>query len=153
MSCSMKDVLGKNGCDINLKNALEFIKVLSIDDAQSPERISIMRAALLDVLEEDDNKSITSLINKSAKLYKRYNELLDLYTKKFSVNKILNELDQKNLEYTSKINEFVSSSQSKVFTIPGVLIAIGGLAKASGFLDSILIFIGLLMVCFFYKNV
>ncbi|MDT0207817.1 hypothetical protein [Serratia marcescens] len=151
MSCSLKDVLGQNGCDINLKNALEFIKVLSIDDAQSPERISIMRAALLDVLGEDDNKSITSLINKSAKFYKRYNELLDLYTKRFSVNKILNELDQKNLEYTSKINEFVSSSQSKAFTIPGALIAIGGLAKASGFLDSILIFIGLLMVYFITK--
>ena len=151
MSCSLKDILGQEGCDTNLKNALEFIKVLSIDDAQSPERVSIMRAALLDILGEDDNKNITSLINKSAKFYKRYNELLDLYTKRFSVNKILNELDQKNLEYTSKINEFVSSSQNKAFTIPGALIAIGGLAKASGFLDSILIFIGLLMVYYITK--
>ncbi|PTA76667.1 hypothetical protein [Serratia sp. Nf2] len=151
MSCSLKDILGQEGCDTNLKNALEFIKVLSIDDAQSPERVSIMRAALLDILGDDDNKNITSLINRSAKFYKRYNELLDLYTKRFSVNKILNELDQKNLEYTSKINEFVSSSQNKAFTIPGALIAIGGLAKASGFLDSALIFIGLLMVYFITK--
>ncbi|EKN6360428.1 hypothetical protein DVP20_20105, partial [Yersinia enterocolitica] len=64
----------------------------------------------------------------------------------FSINKILNELDQKNIEYTTKINEFISSSQNKAFTIPGALIAVGGLAKASGLLDSLLIIIGLLMV-------
>ncbi|WP_350304891.1 hypothetical protein [Photorhabdus viridis] len=74
---------------------MEFVKVLSIDDAQSPERISIMKSALLDILNEDEQKNIVSILMKHAKFYKRYNELLDLYTKRFSVNKILSEIEQK----------------------------------------------------------
>ncbi|WP_413493064.1 hypothetical protein [Morganella psychrotolerans] len=127
-------------------SALELIKVLTLKDAQQKERVSILRSAIFDVINECDNKDLFQLIDKGNKVYSRYNDLLDLYTKRFSVNKILSELEQKHLEYTTKINEFISNSQNKAFAIPGALIAVGGLAKASGFLDSILIFIGLFFI-------
>lgn len=142
----LTNVLNINLSDSLLSSSLELIKVLSLSDAQQKERVSILRSAIFDVINNDDNKDIFQLIRKGDKIYSRYNDLLDLYTKRFSVNKILSELEQKHLEYTTKINDFISSSQSKAFAIPGALIAVGGLAKASGLLDSILIFVGLVFV-------
>lgn len=127
-------------------SAEKIIKVLDVNDAQSPERKSIIRTAIYDLVNTVENKDISSLILMGERVFHRYNDLLELYTNRFSVNKLLSELEQKNLEYTTKINDFISSSQTKAFAIPGALIAIGGLAKASGFWDSLLIFIGLFLV-------
>ncbi|MBH2809251.1 hypothetical protein I5L21_01490 [Serratia liquefaciens] len=127
-------------------SAEKIIKVLDVDDAQSPERKSIIRTAIYDLVNTVENKDISAVIFMGERIFNRYNDLLELYTNRFSVNKLLSELEQKNLEYTTKINDFVSSSQTKAFAIPGALIAVGGLAKASGFWDSILIFIGLFLV-------
>lgn len=124
----------------------KILKVLDVDDAQSPERKSIIRTAIYDLVNTIENKDISALILMSERIFNRYNDLLELYTNRFSVSKLLSELEQKNLEYTTKINDFVSSSQTKAFAIPGALIAVGGLAKASGFWDSLLIFIGLYLV-------
>ncbi len=124
----------------------DFLKILSISDAQEKERKAIIRNAIYDFVSNEENKNIDSLISLGERIYNRYNDLLELYTNRFSVNKLLSEIEQKNLEYTSKINEFVSSSQTKAFAIPGALIAIGGIAKSSGFLDSFLIMIGLFYV-------
>lgn len=124
----------------------DFLKILSISDAQEKERKAIIRNAIYDFVSNEENKNIDSLISLGERIYNRYNDLLELYTNRFSVNKLLSEIEQKNLEYTSKINEFVSSSQTKAFAIPGALIAIGGIAKSSGFLDSFLIMVGLFYV-------
>lgn len=132
------------------KSSDELVKILSLHDAQHKERISILRSAIYDVVNTKDDdvgaRDIFNIINKGKKVYDRYNDLLDLYTKRFSVNKILSELEQKQLEYTAKINDFVSSSQNKAFAIPGALIAVGGLAKSGGFFESVLIFIGLYLI-------
>ncbi|EPL8093667.1 hypothetical protein PN925_001338, partial [Morganella morganii] len=124
----------------------DFLNILNTKDLQSDERLYLMRASICNFLEERNDSSIKSIIEMGDKVHKRYKALLDLYTKKFSVNKILSEIDQKQLEYTAKINDFISSSQSKAFAIPSALIAVGGLAKSSGLLDSILIYIGLCLV-------
>ncbi|QLQ98875.1 hypothetical protein H0910_07500 [Providencia alcalifaciens] len=131
--------------DSNL-SADNILKVLDINDAQSTERESIMRTAIFELIKDNENKSLISVIDAGDKIYVRYQNLLELYTKRFSVNKILSELEQKQLEYTTKINDFVSSSQNKAFAIPGALIAVGGLAKSGGFFDSVLIFIGLYLI-------
>ncbi|MDZ7279695.1 hypothetical protein N4G40_15680 [Pantoea eucrina] len=124
----------------------ELLKILNISDAQEKERKSIIRNSIYDFLNTEDDKSIGKLITLGERVYHRYNDLLELYTNRFSVNKLLSEIETKNLEYTSKINDFISSSQTKAFAIPGALIAIGGIAKSNGFLDSLLILIGLFYV-------
>ncbi|QCY20787.1 hypothetical protein EO986_06920 [Morganella morganii subsp. morganii] len=131
--------------DSNL-SADNILKVLDVNDAQSTERESIMRTAIFELIKDKEDKSLLAVIDIGDKIYVRYQNLLELYTKRFSVNKILSELEQKKLDYTTKINDFVSSSQSKAFAIPGALIAVGGLAKSGGFWDSVLIFIGLYLI-------
>lgn len=131
--------------DSNL-SADNILKVLDINDAQSTERESIMRTAIFELIKDNETKSLVSVIDVGDKIYVRYLNLLELYTKRFSVNKILSELEQKQLEYTTKINDFVSSSQNKAFAIPGALIAVGGLAKSGGLVDSVLIFFGLYLI-------
>lgn len=147
---SLESVLHIEYSDDSQKSSDELLKILSLHDAQHKERISILRSAIYDVVNTKDDdvgaRDIFNIINKGKKVYDRYNDLLDLYTKRFSVNKILSELEQKQLEYTAKINDFVSSSQNKAFAIPGALIAVGGLAKSGGFFDSVLIFIGLYLI-------
>lgn len=124
----------------------ELLKILNISDAQEKERKSIIRNSIYDFFNAEYEKNIEKLISLGERVYNRYNDLLELYTNRFSVNKLLSEIETKNLEYTSKINDFISSSQTKAFAIPGALIAIGGIAKSNGFLDSLLILIGLFYV-------
>ncbi|MDH2898054.1 hypothetical protein [Rahnella variigena] len=135
---------------ISLDSANKLVSVINLDDAQSSERKAILRKAVSDFV--NDDSSIDSIVKYGERVYNRYNDLLDLYTKRFSVNKILSEIESKNLEYTTKINDFISSSQSKAFTIPGSLIAVGALAKTSGFWEGVLVVIGLWMVHYITKS-
>ncbi|AGQ29851.1 hypothetical protein [Serratia liquefaciens] len=128
----------------SLSSANKLLSVMELKDAQEGERKLILKKAVSDFV--GDNGSIDDVISAGERVYNRYNDLLDLYTKRFSVNKILSEIESKNLEYTTKINDFISSSQSKAFTIPGALIAVGALAKTSGFWEGTLVLIGLWMI-------
>lgn len=134
----------------SLDSAKKLLAVLSLDDAQENERKLILKKAVSDFLSE--NGTIDEIILAGERIYNRYNDLLDLYTKRFSVSKILSDIESKNLEYTTKINDFISSSQSKAFTIPGALIAVGALTKTSGFWESILVIIGLYMVYYITRT-
>ncbi|WP_313018833.1 hypothetical protein [Atlantibacter hermannii] len=131
-----------------LKTSLSLINKLEFEDLHKLERRSVMRATLYELtksLEKDDNL-LKTLILLTNTFNKKYNELYEIYTKRFSVNKLLNELDEKSLEFTSKINEFISSSQTKALTIPGALIAVGALAKVEAPLEAIIIVAGLWMI-------
>lgn len=134
----------------SLNSANKLLSVINLDDAQSSERKAILRKAISDFISEDG--SIDEIVKAGERVYNRYNDLLDLYTKRFSVNKILSEIESKNLEYTTKINDFISSSQSKAFTIPGALIAVGALAKVSGFWEGGLVLIGLWMIHYITRS-
>lgn len=132
----------------SLSTAYNLIQKLDFEDLHKLERRSVMRATLYELtksMDKDDNL-LKSLIKQTVTFSKKYNELYEIYTKRFSVNKLLNELDEKSLEFTSKINEFISSSQTKALTIPGALIAVGALAKADAPLEAIIIIAGLWMI-------
>uniref|UniRef100_UPI0011A83430 hypothetical protein n=1 Tax=Yersinia alsatica TaxID=2890317 RepID=UPI0011A83430 len=133
-----------NFSSLSLDSASKLIMTLNLDDAQSGERKSILKKAISDFVKND--KSIDNIITAGERVYNRYNDLLDLYTKRFSVNSILSEIEKKNLEYTTKINEFISSSQSKAFAIPGALIAVAALAKVTNECEYLLVLIGLWMI-------
>lgn len=134
----------------SLESAVKLENILLLDDAQSSERVSILKKAISDFIGVDS--SFENIIFAGERVLNRYNDLLDLYTKRFSVDKILNEIESKNLEYTTKINDYISTSQSKAFTIPGALIAVGALVKVGGFLEGVLILIGLYMIFFIAKT-
>ncbi|WP_448885130.1 hypothetical protein [Citrobacter telavivensis] len=124
----------------------ELIDTIKINDLHKSERKLVMRSAINEVFKGNDTFKLIELLNSTELVRKKYDELYEVYTKRFSVNKILNELDEKNLEFTSKINEFISSNQTKALTIPGALIAAGGLVKANETTEAILIIAGLWMI-------
>lgn len=134
----------------SLQSAIKLESVLLLDDAQSSERIAILKKAISDFTGSDS--SFESIVSAGERVLNRYNDLLDLYTKRFTVDKILNEIESKNLEYTTKLNDYISASQTKAFTIPGALIAVGALVKIGGFLEGALILIGLYMIYFIAKT-
>ncbi|EKN3739927.1 hypothetical protein ACMU9U_000748 [Yersinia enterocolitica] len=132
-------------CFQEIKNLQD---ILDIPDPHKKNRLSVMCSSLAEVINSlpSEDNILLELIKKSPTLAKKYDNLYDIYTRRFSVNKLLNELDEKSLEFTSKINEYISSSQNKALTIPGALIAVGALAKIGGILESLIIFGGLLMI-------
>ncbi|HAV1970631.1 TPA: hypothetical protein JG946_000927 [Enterobacter hormaechei subsp. steigerwaltii] len=132
--------------DLNI--AFNLIQKLEFEDLHKLERRSVMRATLYELTKSADKDSnlLKSIIQQTIIFNKKYNELYEIYTKRYSVNKLLNELDEKSLEFTSKINEFISSSQTKALTIPGALIAVGALAKVDAPLEAIIIIAGLWMI-------
>ncbi|WP_324279644.1 hypothetical protein SOP92_13385 [Enterobacter ludwigii] len=124
----------------------ELLDTIKIKDLHKSERKLVLRSAIYEVFKAQGTFNFVDLLNSTENVRKKYDELYEIYTKRFSVNKILNELDEKNLEFTSKINEFISSNQTKALTIPGALIAAGGLVKANETTEAILIVIGLWMI-------
>lgn len=124
----------------------ELLDTIRIKDLHKSERKLVLRSAIHEVFKAQGTFNFFDLLNSTENVRKKYDELYEIYTKRFSVNKILNELDEKNLEFTSKINEFISSNQTKALTIPGALIAAGGLVKANETTEAILIIIGLWMI-------
>ncbi len=124
----------------------ELLDTIKIKDLHKSERKLVLRSAINEVFKEASAFNFIELLNSTELVRKKYDELYEIYTKRFSVNKILNELDEKNLEFTSKINEFISSNQTKALTIPGALIAAGGLVKANETFEAILIIAGLWMI-------
>ncbi len=131
-----------------LEEIIKLQNLLNIDDPHKKERISVMRSSIAEFINITLNKTniFLDLIKKSSLLPSKYDDLYDIYMRRFSVNKILNELDEKSIEFTSKINEFISSSQTKAITMPGALIAVGALAKVGGVLEAALILGGLWMI-------
>lgn len=132
----------------HLELIIDLYDKLEFKDLHTLERRAVMRATLGEITRENkDNKNLLeSLLALTFLFNKKYNELYEVYTKRFSVNKLLNELDEKSLEFTSKINDFISSSQTKALTIPGALIAVGALAKVDAPLEALIILGGLWMI-------
>lgn len=124
------------------------------EDAHSQERQNVLKNVIIEELEKKNFSEFFSLLyNASCALATRYKEQYKVYVDRFSVNKILNDINEKNLEYSAKINEFISSSQTKAFTIPGAIIAVGALVRTGVNLWSlVLIVFGLFMIRSFVRS-
>lgn len=121
--------------------------IVSLKDAHEKERREVLRSALAELLDSTDTTSIMLwLLQQSKQLKKKFQENHDVYLHKFSVNKLLSEIEEKSTDYISKINESISSSQSKAFAIPGALIAIAALIKNADFFSLLFVCAGLLSV-------
>ncbi len=121
--------------------------LVSLTDAHEKERREVLRSSLAEILEGDNLDSpMLWLLQQSKKLKRKFQENHDVYLHKFSVNKLLSEIEEKSTDYISKINESVSSSQAKAFAIPGALIAVAALIKNADFFSLLFVCAGLLSV-------
>ncbi|MCF5747810.1 hypothetical protein GIB57_25670, partial [Pseudomonas tremae] len=93
----------------------EYLKhltdIVTLKDAHDKERREVLRSSLAELLDSTDTASIMLwLLQQSKQLKKKFEENHDVYLHKFSVNKLLSEIEEKSTDYISKINESISSS-------------------------------------------
>ncbi|MFT6584801.1 MAG: hypothetical protein ACJAVU_000898 [Cognaticolwellia sp.] len=125
----------------------KLIDALNLGDRQDTERRSVMRSALNELVNTcSDSVSIfPSIVRSIPELQKKYDEHHELFIKRFSVNKVLLEISQQDLQYTSKLNEIISNVQTKALTIPAGLVFIGAIMRIDYYLDGLAISIGIIM--------
>lgn len=117
-----------SGKDEAVDTLLQYVSLE--EDAHSQERENVLKNVVIEELEKKSFSEFFPLLyDASCALLTRHNEQYKVYVDRFSVNKILNDISEKNLEYSAKVNEFVSSGQTKAFTIPGAIIAVGALVR------------------------
>jgi hypothetical protein len=133
--------------DSALESVEKLISFLNVGDRQDTERRSVMRSALNDLINTCSGaEAIFPTILKSVnELLRKYDEHHELFVKRFSVNKVLHEINEQDLNYTSKINEIISSAQNKALAIPGALIAIGAIMKIDHLIDGFAVAVGILI--------
>lgn len=140
----LKEILTENG-QLSLVEKLR--KLIALGDSQDSERISVMRSAFHEIIStcHSNSEIFKKILGSIENFHKRYEEHHDLFVRRFSINKVLHEINEKDLTYTSKINEILSSAQNKALTIPGALIVIGAVMKIDQMVDGIAVAIGILV--------
>ena len=147
LSVSYNELLEISKTSFSLEAVLAIRENLNHDDPHKKERNEVMRRSIVKMLDgERNSEGLVFLIKNFDELKTKYKEQYDLYVHNFSVSKLLSEIDQRSLEFNSKLMDFISSSQNKALTIPGALIAMGALIKSKGLIEVLLILIGVWMV-------
>lgn len=137
-------------CDLppeSMCTADTMLAELEKEDLHVTERKNVMRYTLSDLL--DVNPGLPPVLwvaSRHQTFLNKYHENYEIYTQRFTINKMLAEIDEKQNEYISKIMEGISSSQTKALAVPGALIAVGALVKSQAPLSLILVCLGLYIV-------
>ncbi|KAB7661748.1 hypothetical protein [Plesiomonas shigelloides] len=118
-----------------------------LEDAQKKDRQSVMLASFAEIMASiDDNENTFEVfLSNTKKFHDRYSENYEIYVNRFTVDSQLREIDEQHLGFVGKLQELVTSSQTKAFALPGVMVAIGALAKADNILGIIVILVGAIM--------
>ncbi|MGL4709262.1 MAG: hypothetical protein ACRCWH_13730 [Aeromonas veronii] len=118
-----------------------------LEDAQKKDRQSVMLASFAEIMASiDDNENTFEVfLSNTKKFHDRYSENYEIYVNRFTVDSQLREIDEQHLGFVGKLQELVTSSQTKAFALPGVMVAIGALAKADNILGIVVILVGAIM--------
>lgn len=132
--------------------------VMADEDVHCEERRHVMRETLTDLLKDEKDCNLRLLMDSVPKLYKKYNERYKVYVSKFSVNKILTEIESDCVSFLGKVQDAIVAQQTKAFAVPGGIIAAGAILKpATTSWDYLVILLGLIistwMIVSLNKNV
>ncbi|HIF9402461.1 TPA: hypothetical protein ACX6SN_000783 [Photobacterium damselae] len=138
---------------VNLEESVKLLEKLqqkiSLEDAQDKERRNCMRSAF-DVLIQglnEESEIFTYTLANIVKFHKTYTEHHNMFLSDFTINKVIQEINTKDLEYTGKINEITSSVQTKALAIPGAMVAITAIMKVDNLVSAVGVIIALLLTC------
>lgn len=128
------------------------------DDVHCDERKHVMREALVEFFKDEESRNFGCLMSGVKDFYQAYSERYKVYVSKFSVNKILSEIENERVSFLCKIQDAIMSQQTKAFAIPGGVVAVGAILRFSkNSWDFLIIFTGLLittwMISSLNKNV
>ena len=118
-----------------------------LEDAQTKDRQSVMLVSFAEILSsmEDGDKPFEVFLSNTKKFHDRYCENYEIYVNRFTVDSQLREIDEQHLSFVGKLQDLVTSSQTKAFALPGVMVAIGALARTNNFLGVVAIVVGIVM--------
>ncbi|WP_417505235.1 hypothetical protein [Marinomonas gallaica] len=118
-----------------------------LEDAQTKDRKNVMLVSFAEIMSsvEDGNNTFEVFLSNTKKFHDRYCENYEIYVNRFTVDSQLREIDEQHLSFVGKLQDLVTSSQTKAFALPGVMVAIGALAKTNNFLGVVAIVVGVVM--------
>lgn len=118
-----------------------------LEDAQTKDRQSVMLVSFAEIMSsmEDGNNPFEVFLSNTKKFHDRYCENYEIYVNRFTVDNQLREIDEQHLSFVGKLQDLVTSSQTKAFALPGVMVAIGALARTNNFLGVVAIVVGVVM--------
>ncbi|UZE27013.1 hypothetical protein [Pseudomonas asplenii] len=120
--------------------------VMADEDVHCEERRHVMRETLTDFLKDEKDCNIRVMMASISILYKKYNERYKVYVSKFSVNKILTEIESDCVSFLGKIQDVIMAQQTKAFAVPGGIVAAGAVLKpATTAWDYLVILVGLII--------
>lgn len=118
-----------------------------LEDAQTKDRQSVMLVSFAEIMSsmEDEKNPFEVFLSNTKKFHDRYCENYEIYVNRFTVDSQLREIDEQHLTFVGKLQDLVTSSQTKAFALPGVMVAIGALARINNFLGVVAIVVGVIM--------
>lgn len=139
--------------DIDLTESVKLLDKLkqkvNLDDAQDKERRNCMRSAfdvIIQALKNEDEIFPYTLVN-IVKFEATYTAHHNMFLSEFTINKVIQEINTKDLEYTGKINDITSSVQTKALAIPGAMVAIAAVMKVESVSSAVGVIIALFLTC------
>ncbi|MGN7934316.1 hypothetical protein ACTJJ2_07015 [Pseudomonas sp. 22447] len=120
--------------------------VMADEDVHCEERRHVMRETLTEFLKDEKDYNIRMIMVSISTFYKKYNERYKVYVSKFSVNKILTEIESDCVSFLGKVQEAIMAQQTKAFAVPGGIVAAGAILKpATTAWDYLVILVGLII--------
>ncbi len=112
--------------DTNQINNLDSLIHGLKSEPHNDQKVEIFRSVLFEVLINiNSNERFKHLLFCFEDLLKRFKDNYQLFLSEFSFEKIREEIEERNLEFTSKLNKIFSEIQNKILTIPIALVIIG----------------------------
>jgi hypothetical protein len=123
-----------------------YAAAMADEDVHCEERRHVMRETLTDFLKDEKNCNIRTIMVSISTIYKKYNERYKVYVSKFSVNKILTEIESDCVSFLGKVQDAIIAQQTKAFAVPGGIVAVGAILKpATTAWDYLVILVGLII--------
>lgn len=125
------------------------VSTLTNVDLHSYERKLVLRSSLIELYNDSNEKNsfLSSVLNSPKKLWDLFSVNYEIYINKYSINKIIHEVETQKLDFLSKLNSLIQEHQTKSLSIPAVLVST---AIIKGWSPSglLLIFVAMLLTCF-----
>lgn len=139
--------------NINLEESVRLLEKLerkvTLDDAQDKERRNCMRSAFDVIVQglKHEKEIFPYILANIVKFEATYSAHHNMFLSEFTINKVIQEINTKDLEYTGKINDITSSVQTKALAIPGAMVAIAAVMKVESYSSAFGVIVALFLTC------
>lgn len=105
-----------------------------------------MRSSLVETYTESENQNdfLSSLLKDPCLFWETFSVNYEIYINKYSINKIIYEVESQKLDFLSKLNNLIQENQTKSLTIPAVLVSTA-IIKGWSLSALLLIFVAMLL--------